>query len=224
MEPNYFKQEKLTRSFSFASELQEDGTFKGYASVFGVIDSCGTSWAKGCFLNTLSDYQTKKREVPMLWSHDFMEPIGKYTRLEEDEHGLYAEGKILTELPRGNQIYKLMKEGIVTGLSVCVDIDEYEFDKKADLITFTKVKLYEISPCVCPAVDEARIDAVRSFDVRKTENALRFCGLSRSLATKYASLISKEMSNTKDLSNEPLTRKADLEFINTLINKIKQPA
>lgn len=165
------------RTFQFSkTEVKEDGTFTGYASVFGAIDSYGTGWAKGCFSDSLKDIADNNRTLPMLWSHDSKEPIGKYTKLEEDDYGLRVEGKVITSIPRGKQVYDLMREGIVSGLSVSVDIQEFDYDQQNDLITFTKCDLYEISPCVFPAVKEAQIDTVRSFDVRDLERHFALWG------------------------------------------------
>lgn len=151
----------------------------------------------------------------MLWSHDSKEPIGKYTKLEEDDYGLRVEGKVITSIPRGKQVYDLMREGIVSGLSVSVDIQEFDYDQQNDLITFTKCDLYEISPCVFPAVKEAQIDTVRSFDVRDLEKTLRFMGVSRTISTKYASLINKEMKENESFDNDEA-----IDFIKQLRAKI----
>ena len=54
-----------SRSVNFTdTDLKEDGTFLGYASVFGAIDTYGTSWAKGCFKDCLSDMQRSGRILP----------------------------------------------------------------------------------------------------------------------------------------------------------------
>lgn len=212
-EQELYKQ-KISRkfNFNFSESLKEDGSFSGYASVFGAVDSYGTVWTRGCFKDTLAQYAEKHRSIPMLWSHDWQEPIGLYTRVYEDDHGLFVEGKIITEIPKGRQIYTLMKSGVVTGLSVCVSIDEYEYFEDKNLISFTKVSLYEISPCVAPSLDEARIEEVRAFDVRSTEHALRLCGLTKSQAMKYSSLISKEINQNSNSE--------DIDFIKALTSKL----
>ncbi|MDO5352018.1 MAG: HK97 family phage prohead protease [Succinatimonas sp.] len=215
MKPELYNK-KISRkfNFNFSENLQDDGSFAGYASVFGAVDSYGTGWTKGCFKDSLAKYTDNNRSIPMLWSHDWQEPIGLYTKAYEDEHGLFVEGKIITEVPKGRQIYTLMKAGVVTGLSVCVSIDDYEYYEEQDLVTFTKVSLYEISPCVAPSVDEARIEEVRAFDIRNTEHALRLCGLTKSQAMKYSSLISKEIHSQNNNSE-------DIDFIKALTNKLE---
>jgi hypothetical protein len=55
---------------SFALELKEapgeDGSFEGYAAVFGNVDSYGDVIEKGAFAKTLQENPT----VPILWQHN----------------------------------------------------------------------------------------------------------------------------------------------------------
>ncbi len=204
--------QERTLSFS-ADSISEEGTFVGYASIFAERDSYGTRWRKGCFTNTLKEYEASGRTVPMLWSHDFNQPIGKYTALAEDERGLRVEGKLCLESPKAKEVYALMRDGVITGLSVCVSINDYDFVE--DDVVFTDVSLHEISACVCPAAANARIDEVRS-DVRTLENRLRVAGLSRSMSKKYANLISKELDEESHEDNQ-----ADIDFIQNLSRQLQ---
>ena len=43
------------------------GQFTGYASVFGVQDSYGTVFGRGCFQKTISEHQGR---FPILWMHN----------------------------------------------------------------------------------------------------------------------------------------------------------
>ena len=207
-----------SRSVNFTdTDLKEDGTFSGYASVFGAIDSYGTSWAKGCFKDCLDEMQRSGRVLPMVWSHDYTDPIGKYTKLEEDNKGLYVEGKLLLSVSRAREVYDLMKEKIITGLSVSIDVQEYDYDVDSDLITFTRCSLYEISPCLFPAVKEARIDTVRSeLTPRYLERVLHEAGLSRAMSAKYANEIVRELSDKTKTDTIQQDLAAFKEFFNDL--------
>ncbi len=63
----------------------EAGTFAGYASVFGGVDSYGDTIEKGAFSETLALHGAPK----MFFNHDWNMPIGKYTA-REDEKGLFV--------------------------------------------------------------------------------------------------------------------------------------
>ena len=52
-------------------EVAEDGTFKGYAAVFGNKDLGGDVCVKGCFAKSLADHTAKGR----LPTYCFMPPL-----------------------------------------------------------------------------------------------------------------------------------------------------
>jgi HK97 family phage prohead protease len=63
------------------------GTFAGYASVFGGVDSYGDTIIKGAFESTLRSNGKPK----MFYDHSWDMPIGKWTVAKEDDHGLFVE-------------------------------------------------------------------------------------------------------------------------------------
>src|SRR5258708_4894631 len=90
------------------------GTFKGYGSVFGTIDSYQEAVDKGAFTETL-----KKNGLPaLLWQHRSDQVIGVYTSAKEDDHGLLIEGQLNMETQQGREAYSLLKQGALNGLSI----------------------------------------------------------------------------------------------------------
>ena len=52
-----------------------DGTFEGYAAVFGNVDSYGDIIQPGAFTKTI---QERRSQIKILWNHDsFAPPVGK---------------------------------------------------------------------------------------------------------------------------------------------------
>jgi len=142
---------------------EEKGTFTGYASVFGVIDSYGTVFDKGCFKKTLRD---NKGEFPLCWMHDVWEPIGICAATEDDK-GLWIEGRLNLETQRGAEVYSNMKMRAITQMSHSfrvVSVKNEEADDKSKIPHFKEVRLYEISPVTrnYAANEDAEIDDVRS--------------------------------------------------------------
>lgn len=90
----------------------EAGTFEGYACVWDVVDSYGTTFARGCFgaggLDTL-DYA-------LLWMHDPTQPVGVF-RAREDDHGLLIGGG-WDKSSRGEDARQAALSGSAPGLSV----------------------------------------------------------------------------------------------------------
>ena len=55
-------------------------------------------WSKkGAFIGSLNDWQAKGKMPPILWQHDRGQVIGVWTKLYEDDKGLFGEGKLLID-------------------------------------------------------------------------------------------------------------------------------
>ncbi len=139
--------------------------FSGYLSTFGNIDHVGDVVVKGAFEESL-----EKRKPKLLWHHDFMNPIGVFEKIEEDEKGLYVEGKMpLSDSIVRDKIYPQMKIGSINTLSIGYGIDEARYDFDADIRYLTKIDLWEGSLVTFPANEEA-IVSLKSFMKSRKEN------------------------------------------------------
>jgi uncharacterized protein len=183
------------RELSFrAKEVAEDGTFKGYASVFGVLDSYRETVAPGAFVESLARIKASDTTLPALWHHNAANPIGGYDTLAEDDKGLYVEGFLLKDdIPQARVAYVTMQRKIVTGLSIGYYVEEELWNEKERILTLTKVDLVEVSIVTFPANSEARVDAVKAKlargllpTIRELEIVLREQGFSRALAAGIA--------------------------------------
>lgn len=114
----------------------EQGTFEGYACVWDVVDSYGTTFARGCFgaggLDTL-DYA-------LLWMHDPTQPVGVF-RAREDDHGLLIGGS-WDKSSRGEDARQAALSGSAPGLSVGFTPLTLDPD---DSNIFTQARLVETS-------------------------------------------------------------------------------
>ena len=70
--------------------VDEDGTFAGYASLFGRIDLGKDIIERGAFARSLRDRGAKN--IRMLFQHDPNQPIGVWTEVKEDARGLFVRG------------------------------------------------------------------------------------------------------------------------------------
>lgn len=83
--------EPLARPLAIpAAQASPTGLIRGYASVFGGVDLAGDRIEPGAFAQSLARRGTAS--VRMLWQHDPGRPIGVWTALAEDGHGLRVEG------------------------------------------------------------------------------------------------------------------------------------
>ena len=169
--------------------LSDAGTFSGYGSVFGVIDTYNEIVAPGAFSESLAGQKAKGRLPAMLWQHRSAEPIGVYTAMAEDDLGLKVEGQIAMSTVRGAEAHSLLKMGALSGLSIGYMPREDSYDKVNGITTLKKVDLWEVSLVTFPANDAARVQGVKTIEliesIRDAEKYLRDAGLSRKEAVAF---------------------------------------
>ncbi|KQZ63092.1 primosomal replication protein N [Rhizobium sp. Root149] len=152
------------------SELGGDGSFSGYASVFGEVDLGKDVIERGAFLNCLVERGAKG--VRMLYQHDPNEPIGAWETIREDSRGLYVEGKLAPGVARAREVHALMKTGALDGLSIGFRTIRARQDAKTGVRRIPEADLWEISVVTFPMLPSARISNVkqaRFFRDRDTE-------------------------------------------------------
>jgi hypothetical protein len=142
--------------------LAADGTFTGYASVFGAIDSQNEIVAPGAFARTLKSWSQQGRAPAMLWMHDPTQPIGLWASIIEDNNGLAVEGRLALRTQKGAEAYELLKMGALTGLSIGYRVVASRVDSARKARVLTDVDLFEISLVTFPANDAARVNNVKS--------------------------------------------------------------
>lgn len=191
--------------------ISDSGAFTGYGSVFGVKDSYSDIVIKGAFTNSLNQWKEKGRLPALLWQHKMDEPIGYYTKMVEDENGLYLEGQLLIDDdPLAKRAHAHMRAKSLSGLSIGYVLNDYDYDKEKSAFILKDIDLWEVSVVTFPANDEARIDNVKSIfesgDIpppREIERVLRDVGLSRTQAKAfmsegYAALKQRDVSNSEE--------------------------
>lgn len=180
-------------------EISESGKFSGYGSVFGVLDSYADIVVKGAFTKTIARHQQAKSAPAMLWQHKSDDPIGVWTNVHEDDHGLYVEGELILEASRGRDAYWLMKKGAVRGLSIGYKTVKDQYDHNTDVRQLLEVDLWEVSPVTFPACPTAQIGDIKSITERDFERMLtRDAGLTRSQARVVINQGFKALKTTQD--------------------------
>lgn len=152
------------------SELGGDGSFSGYASLFGEVDLGKDVIERGAFQNSLVERGAKG--VRMLYQHDPNEPIGAWTTIREDQRGLYVEGQLAPGVARAREVHALMKTGALDGLSIGFRTVRARNDAKGGVRRILEADLWEISVVTFPMLPSARISNVkqaRFFRDRETE-------------------------------------------------------
>ena len=145
-------------SFKMFDIDETEGVFKGYASVFDMIDSYNEVVTAGAFTNTLQENDGK---FPLCWFHNIQEPLG-IVYAEESTKGLLVEGYLNLDVKSAKEKYSLMKQGAIKGLSIGFKTVRDEWD--GDLRKLREINLFEISPITLnfQACPDAEIEDVRA--------------------------------------------------------------
>ena len=149
---------RLDLKFKFVVPVTEEGSFTGLGAVFETVDAEGDTIAPGAFSKDLALGNVR----PLLWQHDAHTPIG-VAYLEENSKGLAVLGAFCMGVKRAREIRSLMAQGVVTGLSVGFEPIKAVVDKRTRARRLTEIKVWEISPCLWPANDSARVTDVKSM-------------------------------------------------------------
>ena len=141
-------------------EADADGSFEGYASLFHREDLGRDVVLPGAFRESLA--ARGPRGVKLLFQHDANQPIGVWTTLEEDDRGLYAQGRLMREVGRAREVMALMRAGALDGLSIGFKTVKARRDRLTGVRRLEKIDLWEISIVTFPLLPDARIAATKT--------------------------------------------------------------
>lgn len=139
--------------------VEADGTFSGYASVFGQVDLGQDLVMPGAFCESLAN--RGPRGVKLLFQHNPNEPIGVWLELTEDTRGLFAKGRLMPEVTRAREVLSLMRAGALDGLSIGFRTVQGRTDPASGVRRLDKIDLWEISVVTFPMLPQARVSAVK---------------------------------------------------------------
>lgn len=140
--------------------LSEQGTFCGYASVFGVVDAYKDVIEPGAFKQCLA--QKKAEDISLLWQHKSDEPIGVCSCVEEHDNGLWLEASLLLDIQRAHEAYVLLKHRAIIGLSIGFKPIEFHYNNAHTIRHITEIDLLEISLVTFPANQSACVTEVKT--------------------------------------------------------------
>ncbi|WP_271673188.1 HK97 family phage prohead protease [Bradyrhizobium sp. CCBAU 51627] len=152
--------------------IADDGSICGWASVYGVRDSHADVVERGAYTDTLKDWARKGKLPCMMLMHNMgpltsdMLPIGRWTKMVDDPYGLWCEGQLSLGNSTARDIYALIKDKCLDGLSIGFSPVKFQMmprnsDIKRKLIS---VKLHEVSVVTSPSNPESLITRVKSHD------------------------------------------------------------
>ena len=144
---------------SVIGKVERDGTFCGYASLFGKADLASDVVEAGAFSRALRQRGTAG--IRMLYQHDPNEPIGTWTDISEDERGLLVRGRLTPGVARAREVLELMRAGALDGLSIGFRTVRARKDARSGLRRIVEADLWEISVVTFPMQPGARVESVK---------------------------------------------------------------
>lgn len=139
---------------------------RGYAAVFGNVDSWGDIIDKGAFSEWLK--ANPDTELPIFWEHDHVSygdpktPIGKTTKLTEDNYGLYYEGE-LSDTPKAAEIATLLSDGAIKGASFAYRVTDHYLED--EIRHLSGLEPMEVSPVNWGANPKAYIEVTPQQEI-----------------------------------------------------------
>lgn len=146
-------------------EVEPDGSFSGYASLFGSVDLGRDVVERGAFAKSLRTRGAAG--IRMLFQHDPNEPIGTWTELKEDARGLFVRGRLTDGVGRSREVLNLMRGGALDGLSIGFRTVKARNDGAAGVRRILEADLWEISVVTFPMLPGARVEKVKGFGARR---------------------------------------------------------
>jgi HK97 family phage prohead protease len=145
-----------------------------YLSKFDVIDSDFDVIKRGAFTKSIREHgvdSPSNRKIAFLRHHDWMQQIGKFTRLEEDNVGLFAIG-YLGNSTAGNDAWNDYNDGIIRehsiGFRYIADKIKFIEDASTEIGGFYQInelQLWEGSAVTFGANDQTNV-----VEIMKSEN------------------------------------------------------
>lgn len=166
---------------------QKEGSFSGYGSIFGNLDSKNDIIMPGAYDDVLKSGDPVSVYVNHGWLRGEL-PVGSWSGLKQDTKGLFGDADLVMQMPSAVNAYWAMKSKLVNGLSIAFLPDPATTERKMDgsrVIHRVKV-LKEISIVTDPANDQTRIVSVKFKEEldqcdseRDIERLLRDAGLGK---------------------------------------------
>lgn len=194
-------------------EVALDGTFSGYASLFGEIDLGKDAVERGAFARSLRTRGASG--IRMLFQHDPAQPIGKWLSIAEDRRGLAVRGRLSAGTARGREVLELMRDGALDGLSIGYRTLRARREAGSGTRRILEADLWEISVVTFPMLPGARVAQVKakrqgSPNVREYERWLRRdAGLSRREARLVVAGGFKALRGQREADGDPEARLAE---------------
>lgn len=131
--------------------------------ISGYASTSSTDRQGDKILSSAWDLTNFKKNPILLFNHDYGAPVGRVTSISATDQGLQIEGIISPH----SKIYGLVKDEVLSALSIGALIKDAQYDQSEDVLVITAVELLEISVVSVPANPTASFSVRKSFETDK---------------------------------------------------------
>lgn len=199
----------------FAVKASDDSarTITGLAAAW-TLDSYDDVIEPGAFKRTLQNWRSsqKAKPIPLLDQHDYRASrsvLGKMTDAEETDDGLLATFEFIPDDPDADAVYRRVKGGYITGLSIGYRAIRWEYEQKEGGAEWERIRhlkevaLLEVSVVTWPANDDARIESVKAQQFAALADALKHGRLSPAQKSELRALLADSLADTSEDGTPP---------------------
>lgn len=188
-----------------ALAVDDTGEISGIAWPFGSPDRVGDVIEKGAIAGP--------GNLPMLFGHDPMQPIGVWDNITETAEGLTVKGRLLIhDVEKAREVHALIKAKAVTGLSIGFVTKASKPRQRGR--TITALQLHEISVVAVPCHPGAQVTSIKAADgADKLE-----------LNSQENSMENEETQNAPETKSDPVIEKKDFDALKARMDKIEAKA
>ena len=153
------------KQFLMKSDVEDDGTFTGYASVFNNVDEGNDVVMPGAFTHWIRyvkdnpEYMTK-----VLYQHSWRDPIGLTMTMKEDDKGLEVSAFLNLDTQLGGETHSNLKKKVLNALSIGYFIEKSSKNEKEGIRNLEILGLPEFSVVTFGMNPLALVTSVKSND------------------------------------------------------------
>ncbi|HAT6345319.1 TPA: HK97 family phage prohead protease [Aeromonas hydrophila] len=207
---------KQIKNFSVKSiDLQDDGSFECYGSVFNHEDYASEVVLMGAFAESIKHHHEIGTAPLFLWDHRHDVILGRWTSFEEDEIGLRLKGQFNLETDDGLLRYKQLKARDLNGFSIGYSYSIEDAEVKDGITYLSKLDLMEVSLVPFPCNDLSQLLSIKSINTKDDLTVLIKSIVTEVLNEKALLEIDNE-DDDKDPESTDVNTNSDVEIeVNT---------
>ena len=139
----------------------------GYLSSFDNKDYDNDIILRGAYKKSISE---RKNDIYFLNQHQWKQPHGKFSVLEEQPQGLYFESNPLIDTSYSMDALKLYEAGIVKEHSVGYQVVNQEYSKEDNANIIKEIKLFEGSNVTLGANSNTPFSGFKSLTIKEVKD------------------------------------------------------